>query len=178
MAYSTSKFGDAGYVAAGQTTNVTAAYGQPSWQYGPRDTGGTAGVIKTEGAMNELTIDLDWEVLSEQAFVQTYAKPYLPALSRVTQVFLETEVAFTLGGTTPGVSVGTAGSEATNGVDITEAQLETVGFYDISSTLAGTWAAAGGLTAKTNLGVVLTGTTPTFTNRVGRARLIIRYVAA
>lgn len=119
MGYEIAKFGDAGY-----TSGVSNVKQQVSNQYGPRDIGGTTGVIKTEGAMNELTLHMDDETLQEQNFVLT-VKPLLPAFCRIEDVYLEVETAFTLTGTTPGVAVGTEGSEAANGVAITEAQLET-----------------------------------------------------
>lgn len=95
MGYEIAKFGDAGY-----TSGVSNVKQQVSNQYGPRDIGGTTGVIKTEGAMNELTLHMDDETLQEQNFVLT-VKPLLPAFCRIEDVYLEVETAFTLTGTTP-----------------------------------------------------------------------------
>ncbi|NOQ73238.1 MAG: hypothetical protein GQ574_14620 [Crocinitomix sp.] len=79
-----------------------------------------------------------------------------------------------LGGTTPVIDIGTESTEATNGFTITEAQAEAVGMYDLTSALAGTWAA--GLAADTTVGLLLGGTSPTVTS-AGKAKIVIRYVA-
>ena len=173
MPYERSRFGDAGYAAAGTTTNVTS---NVSNFYGPRgiDTDVTAGVIKTEGGYNELTVHISPADI-KAGTIPLSVKPFMPARSRPTHAFLEVEEAFTLTGTTPAVNVGTDGSEATNGVTASEAQLEAVGVYDISSTIKGTWAAAGGLTARTvvdiatSAGIGVTGT-------LGKAKIVIRYI--
>lgn len=168
MGYEISKFGDAGYTTG--TTNVTS---NVSNFYGPRDHDVTAGVIKTEGAMNELTLHIDAETITDADFVLT-VKPFIPANSRIEDAYVEVSEAFVVTGTTPVVSVGTEGSEATNGVDISEAQLEAVGVYDITSTLAGTWAAAGGLTARTVVGIA--NSAGLAVTDVGKAKLVIRYI--
>lgn len=165
MGYEQSKFGDGSATGAG---NVTTAVHN---HYGPFSGGKTVGVIKTEGAINEMTIDLDGAMVSAEAF--PLLAPKLPAYSKVVAVYVEVETVFTLGGTTPAVSIGTEGSESTNGFDISEAQLEALGVYDVTATLAGTWAA--GLTAETTVGIDLTGTTPTSAS-TGQARIVIQYV--
>lgn len=169
MAYEKSPFGDGSDAGSG---NVTYAV---SNHYGPRTTGKSNGVIGTEGAMNELTLHLDGKVVSDEEFA-LYVKPFLPAYCRIEDVYLEVEEVFVLGGTSPVVNVGTDGSETTNGIEITESQLETVGVYDLTSTLAGTWAAAGGITAETTLGIVMDGTSPTSDETAGKAKVVIRYV--
>lgn len=174
MAYERSKFGDAGYTPAGATTNVQS---NVSNFYGPRgiDTDVTAGVIGTEGAYNELTIHLSPAALRAGTLPLT-VKPFMPARSKPVQAFLEVEEAFTVTGTTPVVSIGTDGSEDTNGVDASEAQLEAVGVYDISSTLAGTWAAAAdGLTARTVVDIANSAGLGV-TGNLGKAKVVIRYI--
>lgn len=47
--------------------------------------------------------------------------------------------------------------------------------YDLTGALVGTWAADGGLTVDTTVGVALTGTAPTIAGG-GIAKLVIRYV--
>lgn len=165
MAYERAKFGDGSASGAG---NVTTAVNQ---HFGPFNTGKTVGTFDTDGAIREMLIDLDGTMVSNEAF--PLLAPELPAYCKVIGVYVEVEEVFALGGTSPAVSVGTEGSESTNGFDISEAQLEALGVYDVTGTLAGTWAA--GLTAATTVGIDLTGTTPTSTS-AGKARLVIRYV--
>ena len=164
MAFEKSKFGYEG----GATT--ADSYGVSN-HYGARKVGKGQGTTSTEGFMNEFTLDLDGELVGNEAF--PLLTPQLPAGAKIEDVFLEVSEAFVLGGTSPVVEVGTATSEATNGVTITEAQLEATGVYDITAAISGTWAA--GLAAVTNLGIVLGGTTPTVTD-AGKARLVIRYL--
>ena len=169
MAYERAKFGDGSDTGSG---NVTQAVSQ---HYGARDTGKTVGVTNSDGFVREMVIDLDGDVVGNEAY--PLQAPKLPANVRIEDVFLEVSEAFVLGGTTPGVEVGTATSEATNGVSITEAQLEAVGVYDLTGALSGTWAAAGGLVAETLVGLALSGTSPTSTS-AGKARLVVRYFRA
>lgn len=164
MGYETSKFGYAG----GSTT--ADSYGVHN-HFGQREAKGSVGVHKTDGAMNELVLDLDGDMLT--AGELPLLNPVLPAGSLVKEVFLEVSEAFVLGGTSPAVEVGTDGSEATNGVTVTEAQLEAVGTTDITSALSGTWAA--GLTADTTVELAMSGTSPTSTS-AGKARVVVRYV--
>lgn len=170
MGYERSKFGDGSASGSG---NVTL---QVSNHYGPRDTGKTTGLTNSDGFMREISIDLDPEVLVAGEFPLTVV-PVLPAGSRIEDVYLEVEEAFVLGGTTPAVEIGTEGSEATDGVTLAEASLEAVGTYDVTGDLSGTWAAAGGFTANTSVGVAFSGTTPTVTD-VGKARVVVRYFHA
>lgn len=170
MAFERTKFGN-GLAAGVGGSNVTY---DVHVNFGPRDFDDAVGVTETDGFVNELVIDLKPSVLTAQDF--PLMRPKIPALSRVQECFLEVEEVFNVTGTTPGVSIGTRTSEAANGLDITEAQLEAIGMYNLTSTLAGTWAAAGGLTAATEVGIVLTGTTPAVTGKLGRARLVIRYI--
>lgn len=169
MAYEQSYFGDGSAAGSGNVTTIVHQH------YGTRDTGKTVGKTSTDGFMNELTIDLDGDMVSNEAF--PLQAPTLPAYSRIEDVYLEVETAFDLGGTSPVIEVGTETSEATNGVSITEAQAEAQGVYDLTSALSGTWAAAGGFTSEVTVGIALDGTTPTSASD-GKARLVIRYVSA
>lgn len=169
MSYEQSKFGDGS--TAGNGNVVTTVNNH----YGARDIGGTVGRTSTDGFMNELTIDLNGDIVENEAFV--LLPPTIPALSNIVEVFLEVEEAFDLTGTTPVIAVGTESSETTNGVEISETQAENVGMYDITSTLKGTWAATGGLTADTVVGIAKDGTNPVSASD-GKARLIIRYANA
>jgi hypothetical protein len=144
--------------------------------YGPRVVGEEdGGVIKTEGAANEYSIDLTGEFINKviaDGTSRSMMLQKLPAGSLISTVLLEVEEVFVVGGTSPTLEIGTEGSEATNGASASEAQLEALGLYDLTSTLAGTWAAS--LAAETQIGFALGGTTPTLGDG-GKARLVIRY---
>lgn len=166
MAYETSKFGYAG----GATT--ADSYGVHN-HYGAREVGKGVGVTKTSGFMNELTLDIDADIVEAEEFA--LLSPVIPAGSRIEDVFVEVEEAFVLGGTTPAIEVGTATSEATNGVTIGETEAEATGVYDLTSELSGTWAGSTGLAADTTVGIAFSGTSPTVTD-AGKMRVVIRYV--
>lgn len=164
MAYERSKFGDGS--AAGSGNVVTTV----SNHYGPRYTGKTVGTIKTEGVMNELSLDIDGAMVSAEAF--PLLAPKLPAGAKIKAIFVEVREAFALGGTSPVIEVGTEGSEATNGFTITEAQAEAAATYDLTGALSGTW--ANPLAAETTIGIDLAGTNPTVTS-AGKMRVVIQY---
>tara|TARA_R110000851_G_scaffold258264_1_gene410700 strand:- start:14370 stop:14870 length:501 start_codon:yes stop_codon:yes gene_type:complete len=164
MSFEQTKFGYAG----GATT--ADSYGVSN-HFGPRKVGKGQGTTTTEGFMNELTLDLDGELVGNEVF--PLLAPQLPAGALIDDVYLEVSEAFVVGGTSPVLDVGTATTEATNGVTITESQLEVVGVTNLTSALAGTW--TNSLTAVTNVGLALGGTSPTVTD-AGKARLVIRYI--
>ena len=137
--------------------------------YGTRDTGNGIGVIKSEGAYNELSVDITGDMLNN-TFRPTVV---IPAGSLVVSAFVDVSEVFVLGGTSPVIEVGTAGSEVTNGVSVTEAQAEAVGTVDITAALAGTWGAS--LAAATTVGVAMSGTSPTSTS-AGKAKVVVRYI--
>lgn len=165
MGFETSKFGYAG----GATTADTATHNH----YGQREVKKSVGVTKTSGFMNELSMDIDGDMVGAAGFA--LKAPVIPAGARIEDAFVEVTEAFVLGGTSPIVEVGTETSEATNGVSITEAQAEAVGTYDVTSALSGTWSGSVGLAADTTVGIALAGTSPTVTS-AGKMRLVIRYV--
>lgn len=136
--------------------------------YGPRASGKTRGVIKTSGTIVELS------VMVEAADIGTalYLAPKIPAGALIVGAYAKVSEAFALGGTTPTIDIGTQGSEDTNAVNLTEAQGEALGTYDIFSTVAGTWAAS--LVAETVVGVALGGTTPTV-GTAGKLEVVIQY---
>ena len=136
-------------------------------RYGPLLTpDGVAGVFKTAGAENELVIEFSGTNVNDDVI-----SGFLPAGSKPIEVYVEVKSVFAVGGTTPTLEVGTDGSEATNGFSISEAQLEAVGTYVITS-FNGTWAAR--LAADTTVSAALAGTSPTVTS-AGEARIVIRY---
>lgn len=129
---------------------------------------GATGVFKTSGVENELVIELSGANINDDVI-----SGLLPATARPIEAYVDVKEAFTLTGTGPVLNVGTDGSEATNGLSITEAQLEAVGTYVIT-TFAGTWAAR--LEADTTVSVALGGTAPTIAG--GKARIVVRYTNA
>ena len=136
--------------------------------YGPRSTGKTGGVFDTDGFVKEAVI----VVKAADIGSDSYQPIILPAGAKVVGAYAKVSEAFALGGTTPVINIGTSGSEATNGVNLTEAQAEAVGTYDLIGTNGGTWAAA--LAAATTVKVVLGGTTPTV-GSAGVMTVVIRY---
>jgi hypothetical protein len=168
MAYEASKFGDGSATGGG---NVTT---QVHNHYGPRATGKTQGVLDTHGSMNELVLDIDAAMVSAEAF--PLLAPYIPAGSRIEDVYVEVSEAFVLGGDTPVIEIGTEGSEATNGFTISETIAEALGVYDLTSALSGTWSQSTGLLSNTTIGIdIAAADTPTIT-AAGKMRVVIRYV--
>lgn len=166
MTYQTSPFGN-----RGDSSNVKS---DVSNHYGPRNTGGTVGQFLTFGTKNEIGIDLTGEMLNQDKKI--LVAPVLPVGAIITGVNLKVDEAFDLGGTSPGVEIGTVGSEATNGVSLTESDLETVQTLVVTAAKSGTWNDP--LTVETKIGIVLSGTSPTVDPSVGKARVIINYVMA
>ena len=165
MGFERSKLGDGSDSGSGNVTKAVHTH------FGPRDTGKTVGITNTTGVWRDLVIDLDGAMLSAGEF--PLEAPVLPAGALINEVILEVSEAFVLGGTSPALEVGTDGSEATNGVTASEAQLEAVGGYNLTSALSGTWDEVG-LAAETTVGLALSGTSPTSTS-AGKARLTVRY---
>ena len=93
--YERSPFGD--NVAEGSGGNVETFV---SNHYGPRSVGQTAGVAKTEGLNNQLTLDITGVDVGNEAFALELA-PYLPSGADITKVYAQVTEAFVLGGTTP-----------------------------------------------------------------------------
>ena len=146
------------------TKENTAGIGVGQY-YGPRNTvEGVGGEYNTLGSYKQAVLEIT-------GTNYTTATAYLPAGVKVTEVLVEVTSAFALSGTTPTIVVGTDGSEATNGISISEAQAEATGLYRITS-FNGTWADS--LAAATTVGVALGGGTPTATT-AGRAKLVIFY---
>lgn len=167
MAVFVTPFGDNKLVSDGG--NVTEKVHN---QFGPRDVGGTVGVLKVEGMEEELVIDFDAAYFADD-FVG--AREFvLPAGAVIKNVYVDVEEVFALTGTTPTLRVGTDGSEATNGASISKAQLEAAGSYNVTSTLAGTWDAEAPLAASTKVGFALAGTTPAM-GTAGKARITIQF---
>ncbi len=170
MAYSRAPFGEGGATGSG---NVVRAV---NTSFGRRASGDTAGKFSTDGSVQELVFELNGTMVSAQAF--SALAPTIPKSAKVLQVLVEVTEAFVLGGTTPIVRVGTSGSTTANGVQLSEAQAEAIGIYDVTSTGAGTWATTAGAnlgSSVTTVGINLTGGSPTSTT-AGKARVVVRYM--
>lgn len=138
-----------------------------SQDFGQRFTGGAVGSVKTEGARNEIALNLTGEVLTTRIL----SPLAIPAGSVITRAYLRVTQPFVTAASTA-VRVGTKGSEATNGVTLTKAQLEAAGFYDVTASLSGTYAVNTPLAANSTLGVAFTAGSVTDRN-AGRAVLVI-----
>jgi len=138
-------------------------------QYGPRDTGGTVGVETTENSISLYSFTLTGDSLNTAFF----PKVVLPKGAQVKRAILRVDEAFTLGGTSPVLNIGQAGTEATNGITITQAELQAVGTKVPASTGNGTWAASSATTVASAIGKALGGTSPTVTAGVGKATLVL-----
>lgn len=161
MGYETAAFGSA------DGSNVTTEVHN---HYGEKNLGGAAGVFRTAGSDNELTVYATGEILNDD-FLPVVV---IPAGAVVTKAVAHVTEAFALGGTTPTILIGTEGSEVTNGAVLDEASAEAEGYYDITTTLTGTWDAEAAFAADTTVGLALGGTTPTVTD-AGRVVFIITY---
>ena len=158
-----------------ENNSINLASGSARNFYGPRSAKeGVEGGIKTEGSIQELTLKITGANINDDVFSANLA--VLPAGCRVLRAIVAIDEAFTLGGTTPIINIGTDGSEATNGVSIAEAQAEAAGVYtdaDAGVTINGTWGAE--LTADTQVSVALSGGTPTVGSG-GYAVVTIQYI--
>lgn len=138
-------------------------------QYGPRNTGGAAGTEHSKSSVQVLTMELTGEMLNSAytppVFVPKGAK-VIKATLRVDEVFVvSASGTVAIGGTAPG----------TNGVVLTEAQLEAVGTKDVSSVAVGTWAtnSATGTTATQKVAKAITGTVAATS---GKGQLVVEYI--
>lgn len=141
--------------------------------YGARATGNSVGVEHSSSSQHRLNVYITGDMLNG-----TFLPPVnLPKGARFLSAVLRVDEAFDLGGTTPTVQIGAAGSVATNGIVLTEAEMENVGTKIPASTGAGTWSftSATGTTADAKVAFAMGGTTPTAA-RVGKATLILTYV--
>lgn len=138
-------------------------------QYGTRQTGGSNGKVDDD-VIQFLAFDMTGDSLNS-----AFNPPvYMPKGGKVLRAFLRIDEAFVVstsgtlavGGTAPG----------TNGVILTEAQLEAIGTKDVSSVAIGTWATASatGPTATEKVTKAITGTVAA---GVGKGTLIVEFLA-
>jgi len=138
-------------------------------QYGPRDTGGAIGVANTDNQVEILAIQFTGDSLNSN-YLPNVVIPsgalFLRYRLRVDEVFnVSASGTVTFGGTVPG----------TNGVVLTEAELEAVGTKTPASAGAGTWAtsSATGTTAAQRVAKAISGTVAAGS---GKATLFAEYV--
>lgn len=137
-------------------------------QYGIRNTGGSVGQNRATGSFQTMSINLTGEMLNS-----TYVAPFfMPKGAKVMRAVLDVDEVFVvsasgtvaIGGTAPG----------TNGIVLTEAQLEAAGTKEVGSVGIGTWATASatGTTATEKVTRVITGTVGATS---GKATLVVEY---
>lgn len=140
--------------------------------YGARDTGGGVGVEKSSDSNHMLSISFTGDSLNS-----AYLPPVnYPKGAKFVRAILRVDEAFNITGTSPTVIFGGT-APATNGIVLTEAELEAVGTKTPASTGTGTWAvgSATGPLAAERITKALGGTTPVVTPGVGKATLVIEY---
>lgn len=170
MAYEIAKFGNG--VASGSGGNVVE---DVHARYNTQFLGEQIGVNNSIDGTTQVTLtvtgrQLQRDVASGDGFIKALK---LPVGAVIVQAIAQVKEVFVLGGTTPTISIGTQGSEATNGITLSEAQAEAVG--TVKPTLNGTW--ANPLAAETTVGIALGGTSPTVTS-AGRVDILIEYKKA
>ena len=141
--------------------------------FGPRDTGGAVGVEQGESSVKFLTVHLTGDMLNA-----TYLPPVVvPKGAQFKRAMLRVDEAFVITGTSPTVIVGGT-VPGTNGIVLTEAELEAVGSKTPASTGTGTWAqsSATGTTAAEKITKTLGGTSPVVTKGVGKAQLVLEFI--
>ena len=141
--------------------------------YGARDTGYSVGVEDQDGSIWRLSINMTPASING-GFIPPVVLPKGALFQRAS---LRVDEAFTLTGTSPTVIFGEKGAEATNGIVLTQAELQAVGTKTPASTGTGTWSqtSSTGTTAATKIGEALGGTTPAVTGTAGKATLVLTY---
>lgn len=144
-------------------------------QYGQRFTGGSVGAEKSEGSVQILKIQFTGTSLNDTFL----PKIVLPQGALALRYRLRVDEAFNITGTSPTVIFGGT-APATNGIVLTEAELEAVGTKTPASAGTGTWAttSATGATASEAVTKALGGTTPVVASGVGKATLFVEYVVS
>lgn len=141
-------------------------------QYGPRNTGGAAGLERGQNSVNRLSISITGEMLNS-GFVTPQS---IPKYASFKSAHITVHEAFVVTGTTPTILVGAAGSVATNGFIITETELETLGSRKLANDGEGTWdiAHASGTAAAALVDFAFEGDAAV--TDAGRATLVLEYV--
>src|SRR6478736_3630627 len=128
--------------------------------YGPRNTGGSVGVEHSDDSIHQLSVALTGDSLN-----WNFLPPVvMPRGAQFKRAILRVDEAFVLTGTTPTVIIGGT-APATNGIVLTQAELQAIGTKTPASTGTGTWAQSSttGTTAAEKVTKALGGTTPAVT---------------
>lgn len=171
--YEGSKFGN-GISSLSAGGNVVVASGAPHNTFGPRDTGGSTGVLKVEGAIEQFRLEITGDDLND--LLEPLVPTYIPAGALIRDAWWNTVEVFVATGTLPTLLVGTDTSEVTNGLVVNETALETLGTTRVTGTLTGTWAVNTPLAARTKVGFAIGGTGGPAIARSGRGILTVEYV--
>jgi hypothetical protein len=141
--------------------------------YGARETGGSVGVDRSQDSIQQLSIAFTGASINS-AFLPPVV---IPRGAQFKRAILRVDEAFSITGTSPTVIFGGT-APATNGIVLTEAELEAIGTKTPASTGTGTWAQASatGTTAAERVTRTLGGTTPVVSPTVGKATLILEFV--
>ncbi len=138
--------------------------------YGGRTVGRSAGIIGTKGSEKELAIHLNGQMLSDAIVIAAH----VPAGASFLSAHLIVDEVFVLAGSSV-VEVGEDGAEATNGVSLTEANLEATGVTDVSAALAGEWDEGAQLPHSQEIGIAFSAGSVT-TASAGKATLLLKYL--
>lgn len=171
--YEASKFGN-GISSLSAGGNVVVAKGAPHNTFGPRDSGGSTGVLKVAGEIEQLKLELTGDDIND--LLEPLVPTYLPAGALIRDAWWNTQTVFVATGTSPTLLVGTDTSEVTNGLVVNETALETLGTTRVTGTLTGTWAVNTPLAARTKIGLAIGGSNTPAIARSGRGYLTIEYV--
>lgn len=139
--------------------------------YGTRPVGRSAGSIGTSGAKNELSMHLTGQMLSDGIVIAAH----LPSGATLLSAQLIVDEVFVLAASSV-VEIGEDGAEATNGISLTEANLEALGVTDVSAGLAGEWDVGSQLPHSQQIGIAFSAGSVT-TATAGKANLIIEYIS-
>lgn len=140
--------------------------------FGARNTGGSVGVETTDNSIHLMSIAFTGASLNS-----SYLPPvYVPKGAQVKRYVLRVDEAFSITGTSPTVIFGGT-APGTNGVVLTESELENVGTKTPASAGTGTWATSSstGTTAAEKVTKTLGGTSPVVSASQGKATLIVEY---
>lgn len=144
--------------------------GVGNW-FGPRDTGGSVGVEHSENSISIYSIAFTGATLNGTFLPQVF----LPKGAKFLRAYLRVDEAFALTGTTPLVYFGEEGAESTNGIVLSESELETIGTVIPVSDGIGTWDVASFTTASKAIGILTAGTNFAADAALGKATLIIEF---
>lgn len=134
--------------------------------YGPRDTGGTAGVERTTKSLNVFSVEITGRSLTED-WISNFV---FPQNAKILRAFITVDEPFDAGVTA--VSIGEGEDPTVNGITITDTELDAVGVEDITDELTGTWAVGSNTARASRVGIAVTGT-PT---DEGLATITIEYL--